>query len=131
MLSRIGLKLFNIVEYIGESVVSFLGIDDSMFQDVLDNMTEEEMKLACEVDFERQEEYRMLYAAQQSVIAAANAPYAEENGGIGMQEGERAVELSPVNGQQAQAVTASSANNNSPPSSLDTSCETINASNFI
>ena len=42
----------------GEGVVSVLGLDDSRFQDVLDNMTEEERQHAEAVNAERQQEYR-------------------------------------------------------------------------
>mmetsp|Transcript_3186 Transcript_3186/g.4978 ORF Transcript_3186/g.4978 Transcript_3186/m.4978 type:complete len:235 (+) Transcript_3186:74-778(+) len=53
-----GGKVLDIAEYIGEGVVSVLGIDDSMFQDVLDEMSEEEMAAAVAVNAQREEEYR-------------------------------------------------------------------------
>lgn len=95
----IAYKAFGVVEYIGEAVVDFLGLEDSMYQDVLDNMTEEEMKYACEVNFEREEEYRRLFAAQQSRLADENAPFADE-GGFGGSGGE---EDSTASGTSATA----------------------------
>ena len=95
------------VEYIGETVIEILGLDDSMYQDVLDNMTEEEMEYACEVNREREEEYRRLFAAQQSVIANANAAYAEESGSgdlRGEQEGSSSSGSS--NGAESASIAA-------------------------
>lgn len=79
-----GGKVFQGMEWVGEGVVSVLGLDDSRFQgnrlftipilsppfepinvflssaDVLDGMTEEEMAAAVAVQEQRQEEYRQM-----------------------------------------------------------------------
>lgn len=60
-LSSFGWRVFQTVETIGESVVSFLGLDDSYFQEVLDNMTEEEKQQAMRVHKQREEEYRRFF----------------------------------------------------------------------
>mmetsp|Transcript_124432 Transcript_124432/g.244051 ORF Transcript_124432/g.244051 Transcript_124432/m.244051 type:complete len:216 (+) Transcript_124432:112-759(+) len=57
-ISWLGGKVLDIAERVGEGVVSFLGLDDSHFQDVLDNMTEEEIAAAVEVNNQRNDEYR-------------------------------------------------------------------------
>lgn len=57
-LSWVGTKVAETVDYVGEGVVSVLGLDDSRFQDVIDNMTEEEREHAEAVHAERQQEYR-------------------------------------------------------------------------
>lgn len=51
------MTIFAGIEYVGEAVVSVLGLDDSRYQDVLDNMTEEEMEHARQVHEEREREY--------------------------------------------------------------------------
>ena len=61
-----GKQVFDSIEYVGEGVVSFLGLDDSRYQDVLDNMTEEEMNTARQVHEEREAENRLLQLTQQS-----------------------------------------------------------------
>ena len=50
------LKFIGVCEHIGESVASVLGLDESMFQEILDNMSPEELRQAEEVDRERREE---------------------------------------------------------------------------
>lgn len=52
-----GLKVFAGIEYVGETVVSVLGLDDSHYQEMLDNMTEREMEVAQQVHEEREKEY--------------------------------------------------------------------------
>lgn len=51
------MKVFAGIEYVGEAVVSILGLDDSHYQEMLDNMTEREMEIAREVHEEREKEY--------------------------------------------------------------------------
>jgi hypothetical protein len=53
-----GHKIATGVDRVGEAVVSVIGIDDSMFQDVLDNMTDEQMEAAIALNEEREKEYR-------------------------------------------------------------------------
>jgi len=60
MLHRIswfGGLIFKGIETVGEAVASVIGLDDSKFQDVLDGMTEDEMKLAEEINLHREQEY--------------------------------------------------------------------------
>jgi hypothetical protein len=45
------------IERVGEGVVALLGLDDSLYQDVLDNMTDRELDNAAAVHRERQQEY--------------------------------------------------------------------------
>lgn len=45
------------LERVGETVVSVLGLDDSRYQDVLDGMTEDEMRRARAVQAEREAEF--------------------------------------------------------------------------
>ncbi len=54
----LGSKVADGVDWVGEGVASVIGLDDSRFQDVLDNMTEEEMAAAEAVNKEREQEYR-------------------------------------------------------------------------
>lgn len=61
-LKSFGWKVFQGIETVGESVVSFLGLDDSYFQEVLDNMTEEEKKNAVKIHQQREEEYKKFFA---------------------------------------------------------------------
>ena len=58
-MSWFGKKVFDTIEYVGEGVVSVLGLDDSRYQDVLDNMTEDEMARAQQVNAEREVESRL------------------------------------------------------------------------
>jgi hypothetical protein len=55
-LKSFGLTVFHGMEAAGEVLVDWLGLEDSMFQEVYDNMTEEEMAYATEVDRQRNEE---------------------------------------------------------------------------
>jgi hypothetical protein len=50
--------IFHGMEYVGETFVSILGLDDSKFQDVLDGMSAEEMKIAEDINETREQEYR-------------------------------------------------------------------------
>lgn len=52
-----GMAIFNVLERVGETVVSVLGIDDSRYQDMLDTMTEDELARARAVQAEREAEY--------------------------------------------------------------------------
>jgi hypothetical protein len=52
-----GMAIFNVLERVGETVVSVLGIDDSRYQDILDTMTEDELARARAVQAEREAEY--------------------------------------------------------------------------
>jgi hypothetical protein len=54
----LGLKVFHGMELVGEVVANFLGLNDSKYQYVLDNMTEEEWRIAREVHRKREEEYK-------------------------------------------------------------------------
>lgn len=54
-----GSQVFQTIEYIGEGVVSVLGLDESRYQDVLDNMTETELQHAQQVHEEREAENRL------------------------------------------------------------------------
>jgi hypothetical protein len=60
------MKLLDGAERIGEALVSVIGIDESRFQDVLDNMTEEEMQRAREVQAKREAEYEELRARREA-----------------------------------------------------------------
>eukprot|EP01034_Spumella_vulgaris_P028995 gene28995-35962_t len=53
-----GHKIAAGVDRVGEAVASVIGVDDSMFQDVIDNMTDEQMEAAIAVNEEREKEYR-------------------------------------------------------------------------
>lgn len=55
----LGGKLFEGIEWVGETVVSVLGLDDSRYQDILDNMTPREMQIAENIHAQREEEYRI------------------------------------------------------------------------
>lgn len=59
-MSWFGCKVFAGMEWVGEGVVSLLGLDESRFQDVLDGMDEDEMAAARAVNAKRQEEYRQM-----------------------------------------------------------------------
>ena len=76
-------KVLDVIEYIGETVVSILGLEDSMYQDVLDMMTPEEMARAVAVDTQRREEYRLLALARASILASGGGAAADEEGGGG------------------------------------------------
>ena len=60
-----GLTVLHGMEAAGEVLVGWLGLEDSMFQEVYDNMTEEEMAYATEVNRQRNEEDAK--AAEQAV----------------------------------------------------------------
>lgn len=49
-LSLLGSSILSGMEYVGEIVADVLGLDDSKFQDIIDNMTEEDWKVAIEVN---------------------------------------------------------------------------------
>jgi hypothetical protein len=57
-----GLTVLHGMEAAGEVIVDFLGLDESLYQDVYDNMTDEEMTYATEVNRKRNEENAMLEA---------------------------------------------------------------------
>mmetsp|Transcript_7669 Transcript_7669/g.10589 ORF Transcript_7669/g.10589 Transcript_7669/m.10589 type:complete len:197 (-) Transcript_7669:116-706(-) len=61
----LGSKALQIMESVGEVVISILGLEDSRFQDVLDGMTEEEMERAEQINQQREEEYRIHQERQQ------------------------------------------------------------------
>jgi hypothetical protein len=46
------------MEAVGEILVDLLGLEDSLFQDVYDNMTEEELDYAIAVNRKREAEYK-------------------------------------------------------------------------
>eukprot|EP00601_Ochromonadales_sp_CCMP2298_P010871 CAMPEP_0173247406 /NCGR_PEP_ID=MMETSP1142-20121109/17879_1 /TAXON_ID=483371 /ORGANISM="non described non described, Strain CCMP2298" /LENGTH=128 /DNA_ID=CAMNT_0014179785 /DNA_START=104 /DNA_END=487 /DNA_ORIENTATION=+ len=54
----LGGVLMDAAEAVGETVVSVLGLDDSYFQDVLDDMSPDEMAAAQAVHLQRTAEYR-------------------------------------------------------------------------
>ncbi len=55
---------------VGETIVSVLGLEESMYQDVLDNMNEEEMRAAEKVNAERSAEHDTRLAYLESVETA-------------------------------------------------------------
>eukprot|EP01039_Chlorochromonas_danica_P005194 gene5192-5719_t len=55
----LGQRLLEGVERVGEAIVSVLGLDDSRYQDILDNMTPREQQEAERVHLQREEEYRL------------------------------------------------------------------------
>ena len=57
--SIVKVKIFNFACFIGEIVASVLGLEDSIFQDVADSMTEDDWKAAEELNRERDENDKM------------------------------------------------------------------------
>lgn len=48
-LTHLAHNIYDGMEYVGEVVAGMLGLDDSKFQDVIDNMTEEDWRIAIQV----------------------------------------------------------------------------------
>ena len=57
--SIIKVKIFNYACFVGEIVSSILGLEDSIFQDVADSMTEEDWIAAEELNKKREEDDQM------------------------------------------------------------------------
>ena len=60
-----GNKILGVMDYIGESVVEALGLDDSKFQYVIDGMDKEEWDKAVVIDRERRLEDAIMDAAEE------------------------------------------------------------------
>ena len=61
--------IFRGMEWVGEGVVSVLGLDNSRFQDVLDGMTEEEMEIARAVQRQREQEEKEFHSSRSPEIS--------------------------------------------------------------
>ena len=62
---RAGARILGVMDYIGESVVEALGLDDSKFQYVIDGMDKEDWEKAVTVDRERRLEDAIMEAAEE------------------------------------------------------------------
>lgn len=82
----------------GEAVVSVLGLDESRYQDVLDNMTEEEMDQARRVQEEREAEYARVRSIREM-------RQREANGLIPMEEGS-SISTTSGNNEPTQSAVA-------------------------
>lgn len=65
----LGGKALEGIEYIGETVASIIGLDDSRFQYVIDGMDENDWETARKVDSERKKEEQTEEEAKQAVLA--------------------------------------------------------------
>lgn len=96
--SWFGLAVLSGMERVGEAVVSVLGLDESRYQDVLDNMTEEEMDQARRVQEEREAEY-------ERVRSIREMRQREANGLIPMEEGS-SISTTSGNNEPTQSAVA-------------------------
>eukprot|EP01031_Cornospumella_fuschlensis_P031196 gene31196-37703_t len=65
-LQWLGQRVYASVEAVGETVVAILGLDDSRYQDILDDMTPREAQMALHVHEQREAEYQALAQARAS-----------------------------------------------------------------
>jgi hypothetical protein len=74
-----GVKILGVMDYIGETVVGILGLDDSKFQYVMDGMDREDWEKAVAIDRERRLEDAILDAAEE--LQAQDSQLKTEEGG--------------------------------------------------
>jgi hypothetical protein len=67
-----------IFESIGECLISCLGLDDSIYENQINNMTEKELKYAQEVQEKRERENKVL-SEYNSPLITTNEEYKEDN----------------------------------------------------
>ena len=80
-----GTKIINVMDYVGETVVGVLGLDDSKFQYVMDGMDKEDWERAVAIDRERRLEDAILDAAEE--LQAQDSQLQAEGSGEGDVEG--------------------------------------------
>jgi hypothetical protein len=74
-----GTKILGVMDYVGETVVGILGLDDSKFQYVMDGMDQEDWEKAVAIDRERRLEDAIMDAAEE--LQAQDTQLQAEDGG--------------------------------------------------
>lgn len=72
-------KVVGVMDYVGETVVGILGLDDSKFQYVMDGMDKEDWQKAVDIDRERRLEDAIMDAAEE--LKAQDTQLQSEDGG--------------------------------------------------